>query len=1309
MNQSQRLITYVKTLNFFDDDTTDEHEKTNQIISTRLFIIVYVAILAAFTLYASLSIQSVKVSVSKPNLNQYEDLLAKYSNNIQCSCQNTSILYKQFIDIQLTYHEICSSDFVSERWLEFLYEYNMSYYFQLDFRHSATAFFQSLQTLCQQAQQTINDNLEEFYSTKLIAIELLTNETFVIQTNVLLDVFNRTISKSFPDLVDLFRNMILGNQLFSAQDTNRIIRQPHANLRSGAQLSPIKIAYIELSNQSFVFNCFGENNQIGKLPAGIYYNITRYNYVGSIEYNDGLTYVLNILNTTAIILLPGLFIGCLPLDSLLKSTLECFYNQTCLDIIISYMNHSSKSFYSHSFSVLNQSRFSPSTTFETLMDVLFVEEWKINMSYIHYFQQCQPSFCQYSIEQRKNILYILTMIISLHAGLNSILKIIIPKIVAMIYRKRQQQQQNSHVLIIQADSKSFQLKNDFSMTFFLVSLNYRFVKLWQKVMKSILELNIFDDQSTDEHKKKNQRISTRVYFILLFLLLSIFTLFTSLKTQSKILTINEPTHTQFTSLVNVHPNNLKCPCNQIAIRYDEFISFKPMTHQICSSSWLSLFSNFTLLWNSFIANVNDFRFRALDHFNILKIFCKFTNTTIMNSLTKFYANEYVTLNAIETDLFQRQISSFIEIFQLTTQQLFKQTLDMIRHMLFDNLFASENARSVEFYFLNYTDFGQIFPGITNINGCTCSTSMACKLRSDIQPDSSILFQEFPDIYAACSVVESVLFSTLECFFDEQCILRMKSYMKPGLASYTDLHAMPILNMSSYKMNTSIGVMLEKLFIEDWNTNYSHEKYYSQCKPSYCSYTVQHRPEFVYVLSQVIVIFGGLSIFLRFVVLIIMNNIRKDNRQQQPTVTTSVVVTMRHGIQLAKQKILQLNFFQDRSRNHLVVRQQRLSTRFYLIGLFVSLIVLGLYVSISNITINKSILLNSQNQYEKLQILYPNALHCPCNQISMEYEQFIQINLTYHQICLSDFVKQEWINYLYEFWYVNQMNFRSTATSQFLSLSSLCQLTRQIIETNINSFYTNKYLTSELISFDHFEIQMNSTIDLLKKTMPRTFKRTLDTIRGLIQGNSLLTGYQTSWKLSMIDLYQYAPLYTNPQSYGNSCSCALSAKCTQPAIITYEYPTGLPGLFIGCYPLEALLQSSLECFYDQKCLDLVIQYMNITNKTITMQVLDSYLLSSSDFLMNETIEQMVDRLFIDQWYINQSYDKYFEQCAVTKCTYSYVQKFDILYLVTTLMGLYDGLSKILKIIVPLIIYSILWIVNQKTTRIIPINETENNLQ
>jgi hypothetical protein len=76
--------------------------------------------------------------------------------------------------------------------------------------------------------------------------------------------------------------------------------------------------------------------------------------------------------------IPGISSGCLPVSSILVSTLECFYDQTCLNKLISYFSTN------ENFTALNlveQSQYSPNSIVQSMVDKLMLEDLMINISY----------------------------------------------------------------------------------------------------------------------------------------------------------------------------------------------------------------------------------------------------------------------------------------------------------------------------------------------------------------------------------------------------------------------------------------------------------------------------------------------------------------------------------------------------------------------------------------------------------------------------------------------------------------------------------------------------------------------------------------------------------------------------------------------------------------------------------------------------------------------------------------------------------------------------------------------------------------
>jgi hypothetical protein len=80
-----------------------------------------------------------------------------------------------------------------------------------------------------------------------------------------------------------------------------------------------------------------------------------------------------------------------------------------------------------------------------------------------------------------------------------------------------------------------------------------------------------------------------------------------------------------------------------------------------------------------------------------------------------------------------------------------------------------------------------------------------------------------------------------------------------------------------------------------------------------------------------------------------------------------------------------------------IHQQVLSTRVYAILLVVSLVILVLFISLSETTVFVTEPKPSIDTYQRLQAAYPNTLACPCEHISVSNEDFLSIKPTYHQV------------------------------------------------------------------------------------------------------------------------------------------------------------------------------------------------------------------------------------------------------------------------------------------------------------------------
>lgn len=126
----------------------------------------------------------------------------------------------------------------------------------------------------------------------------------------------------------------------------------------------------------------------------------------------------------------------------------------------------------------------------------------------------------------------------------------------------------------------------------------------------------------------------------------------------------------------------------------------------------------------------------------------------------------------------------------------------------------------------------------------------------------------------------------------------------------------------------------------------------------------------------------------------------------------------------------------------------------------------------------------------------------------------------------------------------------------------------------------------------------------------------------------------------------------------------------------EESSTMPGFTVCCYPLEALLKSTLECLYNVSCFSR-IQSINRSFEPLNNSI-------SSRYKRNSTVESILNRLMVEQWIKSIIYENYYNQCAPSSCSYSYVGYRSALDILILLLELYGGLVIIMNFVAPLLI-------------------------
>jgi hypothetical protein len=131
---------------------------------------------------------------------------------------------------------------------------------------------------------------------------------------------------------------------------------------------------------------------------------------------------------------PGVINSCTGIDSLLNTDLRCFYDQTCLNSVLSMYNVDMPTRLplpadTLAIPVLNSSapsRFSPIDTLGSIVEQLMVEEWDTQTDFEGSYETCAPLTCTYTFKERLDLFYVIATLTGLLGGLIVTFRLFVP-------------------------------------------------------------------------------------------------------------------------------------------------------------------------------------------------------------------------------------------------------------------------------------------------------------------------------------------------------------------------------------------------------------------------------------------------------------------------------------------------------------------------------------------------------------------------------------------------------------------------------------------------------------------------------------------------------------------------------------------------------------------------------------------------------------------------------------------------------------------------------------------------------------------
>lgn len=380
----------------------------------------------------------------------------------------------------------------------------------------------------------------------------------------------------------------------------------------------------------------------------------------------------------------------------------------------------------------------------------------------------------------------------------------------------------------------------------------------------------------------------------------------------------------------------------------------------------------------------------------------------------------------------------------------------------------------------------------------------------------------------------------------------------------------------------------------------------------------------------------------------------------------------------------LNVFESEIDDAESIYRQKLSTRIYLCMMILSMTCLVTFAFLLPRTINVTVSQPSEHRFIQLNTEYSDTLKCPCTHITQLFGDIVRIQVSFHEICHSRFISQEYIDVIYaaNVSFISPVDIRTTISAFWQLIGSFCNLSQGTFVDAHNTFNREILLTTMAESQVFIETKVQSSLNTAIYSAVNRIKRNRRIVRETILGNGFISGLNTNYYTYLIKTETLGTVVAiEANHFPDGCSCSNINGCIRPTV-KYDmngtlHMTEIPGMMFDCLLLDAALASSLECFYDSQCLFLVQDHIPTETRLDPLR-------NPSRFLRNTTIKLMLDELLIEEQNITIDYSKYYKQCSPKYCAYSYSHRFDIPYIITIATTAFSGISMILRITIPTLV-------------------------
>ena len=379
--------------------------------------------------------------------------------------------------------------------------------------------------------------------------------------------------------------------------------------------------------------------------------------------------------------------------------------------------------------------------------------------------------------------------------------------------------------------------------------------------QKFIESNFYDSENKDAAQVHHQRLASRLFLLLITIVVIALLLYTALTVRKITITIYQPTQNQLVNLSKSYSTTLICPCQQISISYRSFTSVDVTHHSVCSSlfitsEWLQLISAANISYDAELLDLQIF----LDAFwQTIAALCRNSKKTLDNAINNFNSTNIITPQMISIEELKTRAQASLDFEMKTVQAILHRTLLTIRQMISGNQIVSGLGTNADLQIFHSEDaFATktlVYPRIRSYGNCSCLNMNGCRRPFNLSSFNHESNEIFIGLFFDCYLVDATLASSLQCYFSSNCSKSLHPTME-----FTSLIES---NLVRHRINTIVETLFNDLFIEDLNMTVVFNDYFTHCNPSACIYTKEHRFDVLFIFSTIIGVIGGFVTVLKF--------------------------------------------------------------------------------------------------------------------------------------------------------------------------------------------------------------------------------------------------------------------------------------------------------------------------------------------------------------------------------------------------------------------------------------------------------------